>query len=53
MVNSRVPNDIVVGKGSLLMGCDIMVRGGDLLLCQHIGEYMRSSFYGGICPNVM
>ena len=28
MINSCVPNDIVVGKGSVLMGCDIVVRGG-------------------------
>ena len=28
MINSRVPSDIVVGKGSLLMGCDIVVREG-------------------------
>lgn len=37
MINSRVPSDIVVGKGSLLMGCDIVVRGGAQLtsVCEY------------------
>ena len=30
MINSHVPSDIVVGKGSLLMGCDIVVSTGNL-----------------------
>ena len=53
MINSCVPNDIVVGKGSVLMGCDIVVRGGlQLTKCWSICKALFQSVLR-MPPNVL